>query len=58
MENPEFQIDKAYKNIGFLDSRDGRPMRILAEYLGTRIPFSAFPGERHNRLFRFRTHSF
>ena len=30
---PRHMPDKAYKNDRFLDSRDGRVMRIMAEYL-------------------------
>ncbi|MBM3341248.1 MAG: TIGR00730 family Rossman fold protein [Betaproteobacteria bacterium] len=32
-------IPKAYRNEGFLNSRDGRPLRILAEYLESKSRF-------------------
>jgi hypothetical protein len=46
MSHPELSRQHAalaYKNDGFLDSNDGRPLRILAEYLE---PLAAFRRER------------
>jgi len=41
-ESPRLHAALAYKNDTFLDSEDGRPLRILAEYLG---PLSALRRE-------------
>lgn len=42
MNNRDFQNEKAYKNHAFLDSRDARPLRILAEYLEPEIRFKNY----------------
>ncbi len=42
MNNNDFQNEKAYKNLDFLDSRDARPLRILAEYLEPEIRFKNY----------------
>ena len=60
-------VDKAYKNLPFLDSREARTLRILSEYLEPRARFRhydvtdtiimfgsarAIPGEEAENLYR------
>ena len=42
MTEPTERKPKAYRNSAFLDSRDGRPLRILAEYLEPESRFAHY----------------
>ncbi len=42
MADSGFENEKAYKNFDFLDSRDARPLRILAEYIEPETRFKNY----------------